>query len=113
MDSPKKKVVASTTTNEDSRLDFTQRQRKVDSILQAFFNGRSLNRFEAEVLHDHCLNTTVSIIGKLGVAIQRKRERVPCKGGKATVSVNRYWLDTNPENILKTREYLTSRGVIK
>ena len=113
MDSPKKKVAVDATTNDYSQHDFTQRQRKVDSILQAFFNGRSLNRFEAEVLHDHCLNTTVSIIGKLGVAIQRKRERVPCKGGKATVSVNRYWLDTNPENILKTREYLTSRGVIK
>ena len=113
MNSPKKKVVVAATTNEDSHPDFTQRQRKVDSIIQAFFNGQSLNRFDAEALHDHCLNTTVSIIGKLGVAIQRKRERVPCKGGQATVSVNRYWLDTNPENILKTREYLTSRGVIK
>lgn len=73
------------------------------SILKALIHGRSLNRFEAEALHDHCLNSTVSALqNNLGILIDRHRESVPCVMGKASVSVNRYSLNTQPDNMKRS-----------
>jgi hypothetical protein len=62
-------------------------------VLQAFLEGRSLNRFEAErELHDHCLHSTVSTIQEKGVTILRRMERVPGYMGIPT-DCCRYWID--------------------
>ena len=80
---------------------------KLATILKAFVEGRSLNRFEAEALHDHCLNSTVSALQKnFGIVIDRHRESVPCVNGKASVSVNRYRLNTKPENMKRACDAL-------
>ena len=72
------------------------------TILKAFIEGHSLNRFEAEALHDHCLNSTVSALqNSFGIIIDRQRETVPCINGKASVSVNRYKLNAKPINICR------------
>lgn len=77
------------------------------TILKAFVEGRSLNRFEAEALHDHCLNSTVSALqNNFGIVIDRNRELVPCANRKASVSVNRYRLNIKPTNIKRARHVL-------
>ncbi|TXI62716.1 MAG: hypothetical protein E6Q48_05485 [Limnohabitans sp.] len=77
------------------------------TILKAFLEGRSLNRFEAEALHDHCLNSTVSALqNNFGIVIDRHREKVPCVNGKASTSVNRYRLNAKPANVKRARDTL-------
>jgi len=39
----------------------TPKATKLEIILRQLVNGKSLNRFEAEHHHDHCLNSTISI----------------------------------------------------
>ena len=61
-------------------------------VLRAFYEGDTLNRFEAErTLHDHCLHSTVSTIQTKGVAILRRLERVPGFMGIPTECC-RYWI---------------------
>jgi hypothetical protein len=92
--------LSTTTTTNDTPNSNGSKSTKLKTIHKWFLDGKSLNRFEAEALHDHCLNTTVSTLQNVyGVKINRKRETVPCLGGMATVSVNRYWLDNKPENV--------------
>jgi hypothetical protein len=72
----------------------TQRKRKTKlaSILEHFANGGSLNRFEAERLGDHCLNSTVSVLANdYGLAFFRLTETVPNRFG-GTTPVTRYRL---------------------
>jgi hypothetical protein len=85
----------------------TPKKTKLATILTLLLSGRSLNTFEAEHHHDHCLNTTVSTLQNgRGIVIDRERERVSCLRGAATVSVCRYWLNTKPDNIRRARELL-------
>ncbi len=85
----------------------TPKTTKLENILRQLVNGKSLNRFEAEHHHDHCLNSTISTLQNVhGIIIDRERETVPCLNGEATVSVNRYWLDTEPENIKRAQTLL-------
>jgi hypothetical protein len=73
---------------------------KLEIILRQLVNGKSLNRFEAEHHHDHCLNSTISTLqNEHGIQIDRERESVPCLSGTTRVSVSRYWLNTKPDNI--------------
>jgi hypothetical protein len=70
------------------------------TILGLFCKGQSLNRFEAEGWHDHCLNSTVSAFQNgHGISIDSSWETVPCLGGRSTVKVKRYRLKASPENI--------------
>jgi hypothetical protein len=86
----------------------TPKTTKLATILRLFISGKSLNRFDAEHHHDHCLNTTISTLQNgHGIQLDRERESVPCLGGMATVSVNRYWLNTKPDNAKRARELLT------
>jgi hypothetical protein len=85
----------------------TPKTTKLATILRLFISGKSLNRFDAEHHHDHCLNTTISTLQNgHGIQLDRERESVPCLGGMATVSVNRYWLNTKPENVKRARDLL-------
>lgn len=67
-----------------------RKQRKHEVIAEALRNG-SLNRFEAERLGDHCLNSTVSDLRKRGENVLSMREKVRNRFGGET-SVNRYWI---------------------
>ena len=96
-----------TTTNTEQADSKALKSTKLATILRLFINLKSLNRFEAEHHHDHCLNTTISTLQNgHGIQLDRQRESVPCLGGMATVSVNRYWLNTKPENVKRARELL-------
>jgi hypothetical protein len=86
----------------------TSKSTKLANILRQLLNGKSLNRFDAQHHHDHCLNTTISTLQNgNGIIIDRKRETVPCLNGAATVSVNRYWLNTKPDNIKRAHDLLS------
>lgn len=51
---------------------------KIARILKHLLTGASLNRFEAERIGDHCLNSTIAVLSnKYNLTIQRKSERVP------------------------------------
>ena len=55
---------------------------KVGRILAILRSGRTLNRFEAEVVGDHCLNSTVSILRAYGYLIDGQWEQVQTRFGK-------------------------------
>lgn len=96
-----------TTTNTKQAHSKAHKSTKLATILRSLANGRSLNRFEAEHHHDHCLKSTISALGNsYGIAIECERESVLCLGGMATVGVNRYWLNTKPDNFKRARQLL-------
>lgn len=73
---------------------------KLAKILRLLTRGVSLNRFEAENHHDHCLHSTVSALqNNHGILIDRMTETVPCLHGKETTRVKRYWLERSLSNI--------------
>lgn len=85
----------------------TSKKTKLETILILLVSGRSLNRFDAEHHHDHCLNTTISTLQNgHGIVIDRERETVPCLSGTASVIVSRYWINTKPDNIKRARDLL-------
>ncbi|WP_028354853.1 helix-turn-helix domain-containing protein [Bordetella petrii] len=63
---------------------------KKDSILAAL-RERSLNRFEAERMGDHCLPTTIAELRSEGHVIDGEWEEVPTRFGKSC-RVKRYRL---------------------
>ena len=78
-----------------------KRKTKLARILEHFVNGGSLNRFEAERLGDHCLNSTIAALcGSHGLD-----ERVPNRFGSET-RVTRYSL---PETELARASKVLSR----
>lgn len=100
-----------TTTGNTKQADSTTAKApktcKLATILELFVSGKSLNRFEAERHHDHCLHSTVSTLQNgHGIQIDRGRESVPCLGGTASASVARYWLNTKPDTIKRARDLL-------
>lgn len=80
---------------------------KISTILRALLSGQSLNRFEAENLHDHCLHSTVSTLqNDFGIKIDRITEVVPCLRGRKRTPCRRYWLLRTPENLDAARALL-------
>ncbi len=68
---------------------------KIARILSHLLSGASLNRFEAEKLGDHCLNSTISTLAnKHGLVIERHSENVPNRWGKPC-TVTRYTLPSS------------------
>ena len=60
-------------------------------ILRELIYG-SLNRFEAERLGDHALNSTISTLAnRYDIEVARRREKCPTRFGRP-VSVVRYWI---------------------
>jgi len=107
-DAPKKemaaKPVTTATTSENQHTDSNAKPTKIETILGLFLRGYDLNRFDAERHHDHCLHSTVSTLqNDYGIKIDRMSEKVPCLGGRSTVRVNRYWMNTSPDNIAAAR----------
>lgn len=82
---------------------------KFDIILHYSIKSRSINRFEAKKIHDHCLNSKISTLqNNYGICFNRARESFPCLYSLATASVNRYWLSTDIANT-NLEEMLLSR----
>ena len=91
----------------DSTTSTPAKTTKLATILRLLVNSKSLNRFEAEHHHDHCLNSTISTLQNgHGITIERMFESVPCKRGTAWTRVCRYWLSTCPDNIQRARVLL-------
>jgi hypothetical protein len=95
------------TTSDNKPTDVNATPTKISTILDLFLRGKTLNRFEAERHHDHCLHSTVSSIQEWGLIVDREWERVPCLGGRATVRCKRYWLRQTPDNVASARALLT------
>lgn len=83
-----------------------RRETKISRILRILVSGRSLNRFEAERVGDHCLHSTVSAIERrFSVTVNRRDEMVPGYGGRSA-RVCRYWLEPRErEKGLKALEF--------
>lgn len=65
---------------------------KISRILAHLLRDRSLNRFEAERLGDHCLHSTISRLANgYGLSFVRKTEMVP-NGFGSPCQVTRYRL---------------------
>jgi len=76
---------------------------KEDSMLLHFAKGKTLNRFQAEPLGDHCLHTTISDLQrKYPINFDRQTIKVPNRFGTLT-SVKEYWLED--ENLRKAKLY--------
>lgn len=88
-----------TVTTSDRHSDDSANHTKIASMLRLLVNGRSLNRFDAESHHDHCLHSTVSKLQEWGLKVDRHWEKVPCLGARAQVRVKRYWLRCDPDNL--------------
>lgn len=79
---------------------------KENEVLAALVSG-SLNRFEAERIGDHCLNSTVAILrNDKGIAIVDHWETVPSRGARGESRVKRYRVDRSPENLSRARALL-------
>lgn len=65
---------------------------KKASIREALCQPDGLNRFEAERLGDHCLNSTIAELRADGCVIHSEWEKVPTRHNPKGVRVLRYWL---------------------
>lgn len=80
---------------------------KLARVLHCLYEGFSLNRFEAaSLLHDSCLNTTISDIrNDLNITIIGELEQVNGYMGNPT-RCNRYKIDTSAKNMDIARKLL-------
>jgi hypothetical protein len=61
------------------------------TIIEYLHSGRSLHRFQAETLGDHCLPTTISTISRK-YALEIPRETIQIRNRFGTLThVMRYW----------------------
>lgn len=88
-------VAASRPSKESSTDSFGETNKSPKKIIRilAALTRRSLNRFEAEKLADHCLHSTVSAIQRdYDITVSRTFETVPGYMGLPTRCC-RYWLE--------------------
>ncbi|MBM7062827.1 hypothetical protein JQX08_19100 [Pseudomonas sp. UL073] len=82
----------------------TEAATKIARILAHLLTGASTNRFEAEGLGDHCLNSTIAILAnRHGLTFGRQSERVPNRWGQPCL-VTRYSLPASEQD--KARKVL-------
>lgn len=75
---------------------------KLHTILKMFVSGKSLNRFQAEQLGDHCLPSTISTLANShGLAFKRKWESVPNRFGDKTRVIRYKLADSSLERAIK------------
>lgn len=65
---------------------------KYQRVLAALKHPGGLNRFEAERIGDHTLNTTVARLRSLGYCVASEWETVPSRFSDKGVRVRRYWV---------------------
>lgn len=70
-----------------------KRTKKIDRVIAALRLPAGLNRFEAEGIGDHALNSTVAVIrDRYGDTLIQRWETVPTRYSPDGVRVLRYWL---------------------
>ena len=85
------------TTISELRANTTYQGTKRHTILFALALGMRLTRFTAEHLRDHCLNTTISEIGRYdGIIVSRKGISFFNSAGHK-VHCNLYWLESQQQ----------------
>lgn len=86
----------------------TKRQRIIAALVCASKCGCKITRFDAEWFGDHCLNTTISEIGRLdGIEVSRNDTKRPTRFGKPT-DCKEYYLSSS--QLDKAESYLTNVG---
>lgn len=87
---------------------FTPAPSKIAPVLAHLLAGISINRFEAERLSVHCLNSSIAVLANsYGLAFSRQQERIPNDWGAPCV-VTRYSLSVSDYgNALKVLAYLS------
>jgi len=70
-----------------------KRIKKIDRVIAALKLPGGLNRFEAERIGDHCLNSTIANVREMyGDKLFQEWETVPTRYCDTGVRVLRYWL---------------------
>ena len=70
-----------------------KRIKKIDRVIAAMSLPHGLNRFEAERIGEHCLNSTAAVIRKTyGTRLVQEWETVPTRYCETGVRVLRYWI---------------------
>lgn len=70
-----------------------KRTTKIDRVIAALHHPHGLNRFEAERIGEHCLNSTTAIVRSMyGNKLISRWETVPTRYCETGVRVLRYWL---------------------
>lgn len=70
-----------------------KRIKKIDRVIAAMSLPHGLNRFEAERIGEHCLNSTAAVIREMyGDRLVQQWETVPTRYCETGVKVYRYWL---------------------
>jgi hypothetical protein len=85
MENKTKKAAVDGAASLNTRLHST----KESMIFEVLKAGKSLNRFDAEHLGDHCLHSTISTLKKKGAEFLDTWEKVPTRFGM-TARVKRY-----------------------
>ncbi len=85
-----------------NRIPRARKPSKITRILGHILTGVSLNRFEAEPLGDHCLNSTIaSLANQYGLDFIRRPERVSNRWGEPC-RVTRYSLPVSERDRART-----------
>lgn len=75
-----------------------KRIKKIDRVEAALKEPHGLNRFEAERIGEHCLNSTVAVLREMyGDKLIQQWETVPTRYCETGVRVYRYWLISEQE----------------
>lgn len=70
-----------------------KRIKKIDRVIAAMSLPHGLNRFEAERIGEHCLNSTAAVVRSIyGDRLVQRWETVPTRYCETGVRVLRYWL---------------------
>ena len=70
-----------------------KRIKKIDRVEAALKLPAGLNRFEAERIGEHCLNSTVAVLREMyGDKLIQQWETVPTRYCETGVRVLRYWI---------------------
>lgn len=81
--------------SENKLSSLTKRKRVLTWLICASNCGCKVTRFDSEIMGDHCLNTTISEIGRVdGIKVHRTETKRPTQFGKDT-PCKEYWLDEN------------------
>ena len=76
----------------ETHLSEANDRRKIWRVLEALKQPEGLNRFDAERIGEHCLNTTVARLRCCGFRVESEWEEVPSRFSDKGVRVRRYWV---------------------
>ncbi len=86
----------------EHNLNITTKRQSILALLVCASNCQcKITRFDAEWFGDHCLNTTISEIGRLDcIEIKRNDTKRPTRFGK-TVNCKEYWISSESVDTAK------------